>query len=206
MTFATWLLFIAVSILPAISPGPGVLLAISNALRFGPQATLYSALGNTLGLIILGFAVAFGLAALLTVSAMAFTVVKIVGAGYLVYLGFKLWRDGAALSLPSGPAPLLSRGKLFRQALLVSLTNPKALILITALIPPFVDHAHPVLPQVALMSITYGALCFANHLLLAYAGGAMRRFISSERRMRTVRRVLGTMFIGFGAALAAASR
>ena len=56
------------------------------------------------------------------------------------------------------------------------------------------------------MSVSYAALCFANHLMLAVAGGRLRRFLSSEKRMKAVRRVLGSMFIGFGAALAAASR
>ena len=101
MLMKTWLLFLAVGILPAISPGPAVLLAISNALRYGPRAVLYSALGNALGLSILGFAVAFGLAAVLAVSAAAFTTVKIIGAAYLVYLGAKLWRDGKAISIDS---------------------------------------------------------------------------------------------------------
>jgi threonine/homoserine/homoserine lactone efflux protein len=207
MLMKTWLLFLAVSILPVISPGPAVLLALSNSLRFGPQATLYSALGNMLGLTLLGFAVAFGLAAVLAVSAMAFTIVKFVGAAYLVYLGIKLWRGGGAIALAGAAAPRsVSRGKLFRQAFLLAITNPKALVLIAALIPPFVDRAQPMFTQVTILSLTYAALCFGNHLLLAFAGGKLRRFLSSERRMTAVRRVLGTTFIGFGAALATASR
>jgi homoserine/homoserine lactone efflux protein len=207
MLMKTWLLFIAVSILPVISPGPGMLLAISNALRYGPQATLYSALGNTLGLTLLGFAVAFGLSAIIAVSAMAFTVVKIIGAAYLFYLGVKLWRDRDAIPLATlNPPPPISRGRLFRQAFFLAITNPKALVLIAALIPPFVDRSQPMFAQVTILSLTYAALCFVNHLTLAFAGSKLRRFLSSERSMTTVRRVLGTMFIGFGAALAAASR
>ena len=98
MAIESFLLFIAVAILPAISPGPAILLALSNSLRHGPRSVIYSALGNTLGLTILGFAVAFGLAAILSVSAAAFMVVKIIGAAYLIYLGVKLWRDGQAVS------------------------------------------------------------------------------------------------------------
>ena len=206
MLINSWLLFVAISIVPAISPGPAILLAISNSLRYGAKATFYSALGNALGLTILGFAVAFGLAALLEVSALAFTVVKMIGALYLVYLGIKLWRDGKGIALPSHSAPILGRRKLFAQALLVSVTNPKALILLAALIPPFIDRAQPLLPQVTAMAVTYAVMCFLNHLLLAFASGKLRRFLSSQQRMLAVRRMLGTMFIGFGAALAAASR
>jgi homoserine/homoserine lactone efflux protein len=206
MPFSTWLLFVAISLVPVISPGPGMLLAISNSLRYGAGATFYSALGNAIGLTILGLGVAFGLAALLEVSALAFTVVKIVGAIYLAYLGIKLWRDGNAISLASHSAPILGRRTLFAQALLVSLTNPKALVLLAVLIPPFIDRAQPLLPQAVAMAATYAGLCFLNHLMLAFASGKMRRFLSSQKRMLAVRRVLGTMFIGFGAALAAASR
>ncbi len=206
MAIESFLLFIAVAILPAISPGPAILLALSNSLRHGPRSVIYSALGNTLGLTILGFAVAFGLATILSVSVAAFMVVKIIGAAYLIYLGVKLWRDGQAVSLSGVAGPPLSRGKLFRQALIVSLTNPKALVILAALIPPFVDRAQPVVLQVAILSMTYAGLCFANHLLIAFAGGKIRQLLLFETRMIAVRRVLGAMFIGLGAALAAANR
>jgi threonine/homoserine/homoserine lactone efflux protein len=206
MSVNIFLIFVAVSILPAISPGPGMLLAISNALRYGPQATFYSAIGNSLGLMILGLVVAFGLAAILEMSALTFTIVKIIGALYLAYLGIKLWRDGDAIALPGEAVPLTSKARLFRQAFFVSITNPKALVLIAALIPPFVNRSEPLLPQAVIMSVTYAGLCFLNHLVLAFAGGKVRRFLSSEKRIVAVRRVLGSMFIGFGAALAAASR
>lgn len=207
MTFETWLLFLAVAVLPALSPGPAVLLAISNSIRFGPSATIYSAMGNSLGLTLLGLAVASGLAALMAASAYAFTIVKIIGAIYLCYLGVKLWKSGKALDFGSAYAgPLKSRKKLFFEALLLALTNPKGLVLVAALLPPFVNHELPVFPQAAVLSMTFAALCFGNHLFLAFAGAKVRRFLSSERRVLAVRRALGGLFIGFGAALAFSSR
>jgi threonine/homoserine/homoserine lactone efflux protein len=203
----TWALFVAVSLLPVISPGPAILLAISNALRFGPKSVVYSALGNAIGLTLLGFAVAFGLAALLHASALAFTVVKFAGAAYLCYLGVKLWRDGKSLAVnDTAGAPLRTPLQFFGEALFVSLTNPKALVVLAALLPPFVNKSDPVIPQVAVMSVTYAALCFLNHLALAFAGGHVRRFLSSEPRVLALRRTLGALFIGFGAALAAAKQ
>lgn len=207
MELKTWLIFMAVSIFPVISPGPAILLAVSNALRFGPRATLYSATGNMLGLICVGFAVAFGLAAIMAASATAFAIVKFVGAIYLIYLGVKLWRDTGAFVPQTGAAPLAKTpAKLFGEAFFISITNPKAIIILAALIPPFVDASKAAFPQVAIMSATYAGMCFLNHLALAFAGGWMRRMFASERRMRNLRRTLGAMFIGFGAALATASR
>ena len=62
--------------------------------------------------------------------------------------------------------------------------------------PPFIDRAQPLLPQAAAMAVTYAAMCFLNHLMLAFASGKVRRFLSSQKRMLAVRRVLGSMFIG----------
>jgi threonine/homoserine/homoserine lactone efflux protein len=207
MPVETWLLFIAIAFLPALSPGPAILLAISNSIRFGAKATVYSGLGNAVGLLLLGFAVAFGLAAIMVASALAFTIVKLAGALYLFYLGTKLWRDGKAFSIqPAQPAVMKSRLGLFFEALAVALTNPKGIILLAALLPPFVDHTQPVFPQVAVMSATFASLCFGNHLFLAFAGARVRHFLSSPCRLKAVRRALGSLFIGFGAALAFASR
>jgi threonine/homoserine/homoserine lactone efflux protein len=201
----TWLLFVAVSLVPVIAPGPAILLALSNALRYGATATFWSALGNSAGLVLLGFAVAFGLSALIQTSAAAFLAVKICGAAYLCYLGVRLLRDGKSLRIDMNAVrETKAPGKLFSEAFAVALTNPKALLFLAALIPPFVDHSRPVFMQVAEMSLTYGAMCFFNHMLLAYAGGHVRKFLSSERRVLALRRALGVMFISFAAALAAA--
>ncbi|MBX2805348.1 MAG: LysE family translocator [Hyphomicrobiales bacterium] len=199
-------MFLTVSLLPALSPGPGMLLALSNSLRYGPKATLYSAIGNSLGLLLLGFAVAFGLAAILAISALAFTILKVLGAAYLVYLGVKLWRDGKSLSLADTDQGRFNPHWLLQQGFLVSITNPKAIILLAALIPPFVDHTQAILPQVTVMSVSYAITCFIIHLLLAQAGGRIRVLLSSAWRRKAVQRGLGSMFIGFGLALTAANR
>jgi len=206
MEWSTFALFIAVSIVPAISPGPGILLAVSNTLRFGRSATLWSALGNALGLFILGIAIALGLGSLMAASATAFTVLKLIGAVYLAYLGFKVWRDRSLLSNDLGLVqPAKSRTSLFFQALLVSLTNPKAILVLVALFPPFMDQARPLAPQILIMSFSYALLCYVNHLFLALLAGHVRRLVSSDRRMRWVRRVTGGAFVSFGVALAAST-
>ncbi len=207
MPLETWLLFVAVSLVPAVSPGPGVMLAISNTLRFGRNATLASASGNAAGLVLIGFAVAFGFGALMATSALAFTVLKIIGAAYLVYIGIKIWRDKSSFNaLETGGTARASYRKLFLQAFAVSITNPKAILVITALFPQFMTGSGFHLGQTALLSFTYAALCYANHVAIAFAGNSLRRFLTSARRLTLVRRATGGLFMGFGAALAAASR
>lgn len=207
MTIETWLLFVLVSILPAISPGPGVLLAISNALRFGTKAALLSGLGNAIGLTILGYAVTLGLGAVMATSAVMFTIVKMIGAIYLLYLGIRVLRDKTAFRVDETVTVAKRSGKqLFGTAILVSLTNPKAMLLIGALFPQFVGSNANDLLSISILSFTYAILCFLNHVFLAVFGGRVRNYLKSERITRRLRHALGTTFIGFGAALASYSR
>jgi homoserine/homoserine lactone efflux protein len=206
MPLETWLLFVLVAILPAMSPGPAVLLAIGNALRFGAGATAISALGNAVGLFILGFAVAYGLDALLAGSAVLFTALKFAGGLYLAWLGIRLIRNKAAFDLPgAGATGAKSPAGLFLEALLVALTNPKAVLLLAALLPHFLSEG-PKAVTVVILAGTYAGLCFVNHILLGLLGGRLRRSFASARLKGWLRGSLGASFIGFGGALAAMSR
>ncbi len=207
MPIDLWLLFVALSLVPAVSPGPGVMLALSNTLRFGRNATLASASGNALGLVLLGYAVAFGFGALMAASALAFTVLKIIGAAYLVFLGIRVWRDKTTFQLQDGVLTARKSAlKLFAEAFFVSITNPKAILVITALFPQFMRAGRIDMLEISILSFTYAALCFLNHAVIAFAGSHLRRFLTSARRMLWVRRITGILFVGFGTALAAASR
>jgi threonine/homoserine/homoserine lactone efflux protein len=155
----------------------------------------------------LGLAVSFGLSALMATSALAFAALKIAGAIYLVYLGIKLWRGRSGLDFAEAAHALpKSRGALFFEALLLALTNPKGLVLVAALLPPFINRDLPVLPQAAVLSLTFAAMCFCNHLFLAATASSARRFLASGQRMRALRRTLAAFFVGFGAALALGAR
>jgi len=207
MTIDTWLLFILVSLLPAISPGPAILLAISNALRFGTKATLWSGAGNAIGLALLGYAVTLGLGALMAASALLFTVIKFIGAAYLLYLGVKILRDKSAFKIDTSlPVERRTNGQLFTTALIVSVTNPKAILVISALFPQFINPGDHGLLDVTILSITYSAMCYLNHVFLAVFGGRMRDHLQSDHVVKWLRRTLGAAFVGFGAALAALTR
>ena len=168
MSIETWLLFLLVSLAPAISPGPGVLFAITNALRYGVKITILIGFINALGITILALVVGFGLGAVMNASAIAFTILKIVGAFYLMWLGLKIWRDRSAFLVDvekySQKAPVR---RLSIQALTISLTNPKAMVAIAALFPPFLNGTADATPQIIILSFSYGALCALNHIAIA---------------------------------------
>ncbi len=207
MTLTIWLLFMAVSLLPAISPGPGILLVISNALRFGRNAALWSGAGNAFGLLILGYAVTLGLGALMAASAMLFTVIKVAGAVYLLYLGIKLLRDKSAFKIDtSAPVVKRSNRQFFMTALIVSVTNPKAIIVIAALFPQFIGDETGNLANISILTFTYATMCYLNHIALAIFGGRLREYLQSDETVKWLRRTLGAAFIGFGTALATFTR
>ncbi|NRG17899.1 LysE family translocator [Rhizobiales bacterium] len=207
MTIETWLLFIVVTIVPVMSPGPSAMLALGNSLRFGHAAALFSALGNSMGMMVVGVVVSFGLAAVVAASATAFFVLKLVGGAYLCYLGLRLWLGKSPLAASaSGPDPSPSRLRLVSEAFLVAVTNPKAIFLISALFPPFLSTKSAFLPQVAALSLTYGGIVFAKHMLISFASGWLRRYLRDARAIRIVRRVIGSVMIAFGGSLALSSR
>lgn len=207
MTWSAWLTFAAVSVLPAMSPGPAVLLALSNTLRFNPRATFWSALGNSTGLLAVGLAVSFGLGSLMNASATLFTAVKFVGAAYLIILGINTWRgrgrrpDAAAATTSEGRA-----GRLFMEGLAVALTNPKAIIILAALLPQFLQSEGDVFLQALILALTYSGLCFANHMLVAAFGSRVKQFLSGQRGRRLIDRSVGGTFIAFGGAMVTVAR
>ncbi len=207
MSVETWLLFLLVSLAPAISPGPGVLFAITNALRYGVKITILIGIINAFGITILALVVGFGLGAIMSTSVISFTILKIAGAFYLIWLGLRIWRDRSAFLINveqhSHAAPVR---RLAIQALAISLTNPKAMVAIAALFPPFLNGSVDTTPQIIILAFSYGALCALNHIVIAYSGKWLRRFLNSSKRAQRLRQVTGSAFIGFGVIIAASSR
>jgi threonine/homoserine/homoserine lactone efflux protein len=203
MPFSTWLLFCGVALLTCFSPGPGVLLAISNAMAVGARHTVFSSLGNAAGLFIVSGAATAGMGALLAVSASAFLAVKVVGAVYLVYLGIKQWRSApmrldASAANPHQPH---TAGKLFLQGLGVAVTNPKAILFFTALFPQFLTPGSSLLGQTVLLTATFTALALLSHACYVGLFRSLRRFLADARHMRLFNRISGGLFVLLGLSL-----
>ena len=153
-------------------------------------------------------AAALGLSALLSASAELFTVIKLMGALYLVYLGISLLRQGTSSSVASEPAvslPALSYGRIFRQGLLTNLLNPKVALFFLAFVPQFIA---PDAPQKALAFIVLGCIFNINgmiwcHLLAFSTAYASRKVRLPARLGRWLNRLMGGLFVGLGIKLAA---
>lgn len=163
MSNATLAAFALVAFVGIATPGPTVLLALSNGSRFGVRRALPGMLGAVLSDFVLIGAVGLGLGALLAASEFWFSVVKWVGVAYLAYLGVAMLRSNGSLGQAAidGSAPALPSPKgLFFKAFLVAVTNPKGYLFFTAFLPQFVDPVLPQAPQYAVLALVFGTLDF----------------------------------------------
>jgi threonine/homoserine/homoserine lactone efflux protein len=199
MTFEIWLAFVAASIALVLIPGPTVLLVVSYALGQGWRAALPMAVGVALGDFTAMSMSVLGIGALLIASATVFTVVKWIGAAYLVYLGIKLFRAGGALRAePKTDAS--SALRMAAHAWLVTSLNPKCVLFFVAFFPQFLDPHTAFWPQVLVLQTTFLAISFASVLSYGFFASRARGLVRSERVISTVNKAGGAMLIGAGVA------
>ncbi|PKO34044.1 MAG: homoserine/homoserine lactone efflux protein [Betaproteobacteria bacterium HGW-Betaproteobacteria-7] len=203
MSLAVWLAFLAAAIVIAVSPGPGAVLSMSTGMRHGYRAAFIAILGLQAALLVQLSIVALGFGALLATSEMAFAILKLCGAAYLVWLGIQRWRA------PPQPlaADLSVRGRgLFMQGLLVNLGNPKAIFFIGALVPQFITPSAPLLPQYLAIAAT---LCLTDLLVMscyALAASHLGGWLRDPSALRLQNRLFGSLFVSAGVALAVSAR
>jgi len=178
----TLLIFAVVAFIGIATPGPTVLLALSNGSRFGVRASLAGMVGAVLSDLALISSVAVGLGALLAASEFWFNVVKWLGVSYLAYLGLRLLRSKGLLAMPSdGPVPgLPSSRRVFMRSFLVAVTNPKGYLFFSAFLPQFIVPNQPQLPQYAILAVTFMAIDFAVMFVYAVAGAQAIRFLRAK--------------------------
>ncbi|MBV4464785.1 LysE family translocator [Pseudomonas sp. SWRI79] len=199
------LTFTLVAAIAIASPGPATLMAINNSLAHGQRSAIWSSLGNASGLFCLSSAAMLGLGALLASSEWLFNAVKFIGAGYLFYLGIKqLFKKGPML--PDGIQDDLkesrpTRSKLYKAAFLTAVTNPKATMFFTALFPQFIDQSAALLPQFLILTSIFMALSVLSLSLYAALASRAKGVLTRPALSRWVSRVVGSTFIGFGAAI-----
>jgi threonine/homoserine/homoserine lactone efflux protein len=193
MTFEHWLAF---AVMLAI-PGPTVILVISYALGHGRKSAGATVAGVALGDFTAMTASMLGLGALLATSAALFTVLKWVGAAYLIYLGIKLWR--APVSDPGAADTREARPlRIFLHAYAVTALNPKSIVFFVAFLPQFLVASAPLLPQMVLFEVTFLVLATLNAASYALIAAGARKTIRKPAVQRVVNRTGGSLLIGAG--------
>lgn len=199
------LAFMAAATLIVVIPGPGVLFTVGRALALGRRAALISAVGHCAGVLICLIFVAIGLGTLLAASSLALTVVKFAGALYLVYLGVQAIRERKALRDALGAnVDTGADVRVFRQSVLVGVTNPKGIVFFSAVLPHFVDPATGSLPlQFVVLGTAFLAIALVSDSAWALLAASARNwFAKSPRRLEAVGGAGGAMIVGLGASVA----
>ena len=197
MSLDHWLGFVAASAVLLAIPGPTVLLVISYALGHGRRSAYATVAGVALGDFTAMTASMLGLGAMLAASAVLFTVLKWVGAAYLVYLGVKLWRAPVAIMGQEGSTGETRPGRIFLHAYAVTALNPKSIVFFVAFLPQFLDLAASV-AQMMIFEATFLPLAALNALGYALLAAAARRTIRRPAVQRAVNRTGGSILVGAG--------
>jgi len=207
LTLQTMSTFFFASALLAIAPGPDNIFVLTQSALYGRLSGLMVMFGLCTGLLVHTAAVAFGVAVIFQASALAFTVLKVVGAGYLLYLAWQVLRASPGQIRMQGDRRR-SRGSLYRRGIVMNVTNPKVSIFFLAFLPQFAD---PKLGAISLQMIALGGIFILATILVfgavALIGGTLGDWLNrSARAQRIMNLVTGTVFVGIALKLITAER
>lgn len=195
-----YLFFILIAAAVIASPGPGIVLTLKNTLQYDFKGAFPGIAGVALGMLLIAVLSAAGLGLLLTTSALAFTVLKYLGAAYLIYLGIKLWRSSGQVADLSAGRRSSVRSRFF-EGLGITALNPKPIVFFLSLFPQFIDPAAAYIPQFALLALTFSALVVVIHCGYAATATLARDKLRTPRGSEVINKVSGGVFVCFGLAL-----
>lgn len=218
MDLQIWLAYFVACCLIAISPGSGAVLSMSHGLAYGVRRTSATIAGLQLGLALVTVIAGAGVGSVLIASATGFTVVKLLGAAYLMYLGWKQWHapvlpvalEQLAVETGAGPRMGAGTGRLaaipgtrerFLIGLMTNLTNPKSIVFLVAVLPQFINPAQALWPQLSILMLTAMVVDTVVMHGFAFLASRAQRWLGNARAQGTQNRVFGGVLLAMGAAL-----
>ncbi|WP_332778373.1 LysE family transporter [Polaromonas sp.] len=206
MALSTWIAYLIASCLIAVSPGSGAVLSMSHGLAYGVKRTGATIVGLQLGLMLILFIAGAGVGSLLLASEMAFSVVKVLGATYLVYIGWSQWRAPVVAQSEDQPVTVAAAGPLsWRKrcatGFLTNATNPKGIVFMVAVLPQFISDTRPLWPQLLIIAATTVIVDMVVMHGYALGASAFRRFLRNAQAVKTQNRVFGGILMAVGTGL-----
>ncbi|MFT2096989.1 LysE family translocator [Marinomonas sp. 2405UD66-6] len=201
----SYMIYVGVAIATILLPGPAVMLTLNNAIQRGLLKSLAGILGVSLAILLVATISATSLGVILASSAIAFNIIKIAGAAYLIYLGVKILRSEVANN-PIIKAKESSLLRCFIEGFLVSISNPKAVIFFMSIFPQFIDVTQEYAPQFVLLAATFSVLVIVIHTIYAAFASFAKSKLSSKKGNALLNKISGGVFVSFGVGLAASSK
>ena len=204
MNFEFILIYSVTVFIASITPGPSMILALNHGIKYGSRRTLASAFGNLTATMIQSILSIAGLGAILLQSQNMFTVIKSLGAIYLIYIGIKTLfnKTDLVLDVDNDKNIDYKFGKLYLEAFLVTAGNPKAIIFFTALFPQFIDTQKNTIFQFVVILTILAVIAFSCMMLYGVFGQYVISLLNKTNATKIFNRIVGTTFIGMGIGLA----
>ncbi|MGJ7322715.1 homoserine/homoserine lactone efflux protein [Morganella morganii] len=200
MTFEWWFAYLMTSVIVSLSPGAGAINSMTTSVNHGYRGAIAAIAGLQTGLMMLIILVGVGLGTLLSQSVLAFEILKWAGAAYLIWLGIRQWRAAGTIEL-SAQAATLSHKKLYKNGVLVNISNPKSIVFLAALFPQFIMPHQPQLMQYLILGVTTVAADIIVMTGYAVLARQIAVFIKSPAQTRAMNKVFGSLFMLVGALL-----
>lgn len=191
--------FLLLASITIVTPGPGVLMTVTNAIERGFREAFHGILGLALGSVAIASVSATSLGVMLTTSPAAFATMKYLGAAYLALLGVRNWSAQAPVFETE---PVQPGGRRFAAGVTLQATNPQAIVFFLAVFPQFVDASREQIPQLTLLVASFGLLLVTIHSCYALLANRARAWLSADRSRLLVRRAGSVLFILFAVVLA----
>ncbi|MTB52074.1 LysE family translocator [Lewinella sp. W8] len=206
MDFTTWLSYVGTVFLLAITPGPSVLLATANSMKFGREKVLGTVAGDLTANLCQIILASIGLATIVVSSGTLFQAIKWLGVAYLIYMGISKIISKPQIQLETGAEEKGSFSKLFLEGFLMSAANPKAIVFFAALFPLFLNSAQPVIPQIVILAITF--LTIDGLSLFTYATFAeqLKSYLENQEKVHLQNKIVGVLLILSGLLLSMVKR
>ncbi|WP_418122881.1 LysE family transporter [Variovorax sp. 160MFSha2.1] len=204
MDLHVWLAFLVASCVIAVSPGSGAVLSMSHGLSYGVRRTTATIVGLQLGLAVILLVAGLGVGAVLTASASAFLVVKVVGACYLLWLGWRQWRAPVAKiegGATQAAEPDLTAPQRVLRGFLTNVTNPKGIVFMAAVLPQFIQPTRPLWLQLLVLLATTVMVDVTVMHGYAWLAARLQGMLRSVRARRAQNRVFGGVLMAMGAML-----
>lgn len=192
--------YIAACLVFSIVPGPSVTVVVANSLARGTKAGLLTILGTEISMLSMVLVVALGLQVVMNVVAEAFTLIKLVGAAYLIWIGFKMFTSSGRVEMGQA-GDRLPMGRYIWQGALINWSNPKTLLFLGAFLPQFVDMSRPAFDQIVVLGLIVMAVATATDSVYAVIAGRARELLTAAR-VRMMNRVSGVVLMAGGVWLA----
>lgn len=202
--FTLLALFLPTFFFVSITPGMCMTLAMTMGMTIGVKRAMWMMAGELVGVALVAVLAVFGVAAIMLNYPEAFTVFKLVGGAYLVYIGVQMWRSRGKMAVNNDSDKQYSnnRQELALQGFITAIANPKGWAFFISLLPPFINPTLPLPPQLAILIVLILSLEFLCLMLYANGGRTLRKFLEKGGNVRTMNRVAGTLMIGVGIWLA----